>query len=615
VVLTDFGVARAAADPSVTQVGAVIGTPRYMSPEQLSGREVDARNDLFSLGVMLYELATGVRPWNGDNPIAIAINQQTTPAKPFAAMVPPSFAAMVARCIEIDPAKRPATAAEVAAAIEHATDAPAKIATALHAVQAAKPTRTLDGTPTHITTVTTVAVLPVACGPGDEYLADGMLDDLIDTLSSSPTIRVRPAGVVRGVTEPDPRVIGRKLEVDHVVIASIRRVPAGLRIAARLINVADGFQVWVQRTECTEAEILAVSETVGRGVATALSSRATIATRPTDPRAVDLYLRARAELRRFWGNHTKIAMELLTEAAAIAPTSAPILGALAFATVQTWVMRGEIEMYPVARAAIERGLAAGHGDAYLASAIFKLNHGELEEGARELGTALVRAPMSAQAHELAGRILAETEAIDEARHHLATAVALDPGRAHLIDTDLARLEALHGDWPAALARVERLKADPDRSIAQLGAMLETRFGGWRGERAVVLSASDQVMKRVDNDGPAKLLGYIRESLHTGKLDMAEWQALAERFAAPNHPKRPQVFSFQILAEVTIVIGGPEFALAALDQAQRSGLIDVIWLDRCPLFAPLKERPEFAAIREKVAQRARGVHAALRAVTG
>src|SRR5439155_17375756 len=84
---------------------------------------------------------------------------------------------------------------------------------------------------------TTIAVLPVACAQGDEYLADGLLDDLIDTLSTSANIRVRPAGLVRGASEPDPRELGRRLEVDHVVAVALRRLPDGLRLSARLISV------------------------------------------------------------------------------------------------------------------------------------------------------------------------------------------------------------------------------------------------------------------------------------------------------------------------------------------------------------------------------------------
>ncbi|CAN5751900.1 hypothetical protein BH11MYX2_BH11MYX2_16730 [soil metagenome] len=92
VVITDFGIARTAEDESVTQIGAVIGTPRYMAPEQLAGQPVDARVDLFSLGVMLFELASGKRPWSGDNLIAIAVAQQTQPPrKLFAPCFPPGF--------------------------------------------------------------------------------------------------------------------------------------------------------------------------------------------------------------------------------------------------------------------------------------------------------------------------------------------------------------------------------------------------------------------------------------------------------------------------------------------------------------------------------------------
>src|SRR4029079_13043917 len=116
--------------------------------------------------------------------------------------------------------------------------------------------------------------------------------------------------------------------------------------------------------DCSEAEILTAAEQLGRGIATALSARAG-AERPTDPRAVDLYLRARAELRRFWGSHAPAAADLLAEAAEHAPSSPPILGALAFASVQAWIMRGEPELLARARQAVDRGLAGRPGGAVL----------------------------------------------------------------------------------------------------------------------------------------------------------------------------------------------------------------------------------------------------------
>src|SRR5690606_8952045 len=117
---------------------------------------------------------------------------------------------------------------------------------------------------------------------------------------------------------------------------------------------------------------------------------------------------------------------LLEQAVEYAPTSPPILGAYAYAAVQAWVMRGEPELLPRAEQALERGLATGHGEAYLASAQYRFNRGDLERGAADLARALVRTPMSAHTHELAGKILIEVEGTTTARRHYETARGLDP---------------------------------------------------------------------------------------------------------------------------------------------------------------------------------------------
>ena len=99
VVITDFGIARSGDDAGVTQIGALIGTPRYMAPEQLAGNEVDHRADVFSLGVMLFELATGTRPWSGDTAVAIAVAQATIAPLPLTAPhIPATFAALIGQC-------------------------------------------------------------------------------------------------------------------------------------------------------------------------------------------------------------------------------------------------------------------------------------------------------------------------------------------------------------------------------------------------------------------------------------------------------------------------------------------------------------------------------------
>ena len=615
-VITDFGIARSIDDASVTQVGAVIGTPRYMAPEQLAGRGVDARADLFSLGVMLYELASGIRPWSGDSAIAIAVAQATQPARPLASsQVPAMFAELVMRCLERDPARRPATAAELSQAIASADAGGAGVTPP--ALPGAPPP---VSPPTMIPAAvgagheTALAVLPLACGPGDEYLADGVLEDLIDTLSSTPTLRVRPAGIVRARVDPDPRELGRQLEVDHVVVGSLRRTPGGLRLSARLIGVADGFQIWAHRTDCSEAEILTVSEQLGRGIAGALSARATGQTRPTDPRAVELYLRARAELRRFWGSHVQAAAELLEEAAAIAPGSVPIAGALAFASVQAWVMQTDPTLIERARAALERGLALGPPEAYLASATFRFNTGDSVGGAADLGTALLRAPMLGQAHEMAGRILVEVGEVAQARQHFTTATALDPTRAHLVSADLARLDALEGWWERADRALAVIVADPDRSIAQLGGIFQARLAGWRGDRRLMTTMAETFAPRL---GPyaGKLLELASRAAETGSIDRAAWPTFLQVFGGAGRPQRGQLMGLQLLSEIAIVLGNTEAALDTLEAADRMGLIDIVVLDRCPLFDRVLDEPRFQAVRGRVAERAALVLAAFRSAAG
>ena len=626
-VLTDFGIARSIDDPSVTQVGAVVGTPRYMAPEQLAGGATDARADLFALGVMLYEIACGARPWTGDNAIAVAVAQATQPAPPITtSRVPRAFAELVMRCLALDPDQRPASAAELGAAIAAAapdddggarTPRPtlAPRGTATPPTGTATMTMAPGGTPSFATLAeTTLAVLPFVSADEDAYLADGVLEDLIDTLSTTGGLRVRPAGLARSRAQPDPRELGRELGVDHVVVGTVRRTPTGLRVSARLIGVVDGFQIWAHRADCTEAEVLAVSAELARGIATALSTRATSATRATDPRAVDLYLRARAELRRYWGSHALAASELLEQAAALSPGSAPIAGALALATVQTWTMQSDPRHAERARLAVERGLASGHPEAFLAAATYRFNTGDLERGAADLGTALVRAPMLSQAHELTGRILVEIGPIAEARHHFETAAALDPTRAHILAMDLARLDALEGYWERSDRAVAALASNPDGALASLGEVFKTRLFGWRGDRSAILRGAERFAPRLGAEA-GRLVRFIRSAAESGALDLTSWRSYLVGFEASDRPLRGRIMGLQLLTELALGFGHYDSAVETLERADQLGFMDLVVLDRCPLFEPLATAPQFLAVRARVADRAQRVLAAFRSTAG
>jgi TolB-like protein/predicted Ser/Thr protein kinase len=621
VVITDFGIARGADDPGVTQVGAIVGTPRYMAPEQLAGREVDARADLFSLGVMLFELATGMRPWPGDNAIAIAVSQATTAPRTIdtsAGAMPAWFGALVASCLQLDPDDRPAAASDVATSFATGTVPPSKrdsgkvLAKVTAAAAPQRPHAAREAAQATLQEPTSVAVLPIACTPGDEYLADGIVEDMTDTLSTTAGIRVRPTGVVRSTTAPDPRELGERLHVDHVVTGTLRRTPAGLRIATRLIGVADGFQIWANKTDCTDAEVLSVADDLARGIAAALSTRATAVTKPTDPRAVDLYLRARAELRRFWGSHAETAAGLLEQAVGYAPTSPPILGAYAYAAVQAWVMRGEPQLLPRAELALERALATGHGEAYLASAQHRFNRAEPERGAADLARALVRTPMSAQSHELAGKILLEIEGPAPARHHYETARGLDPGRSQVIDNDMARLDALEGNWAEADRRINALLTDSDPSIQQLGFVNKARQTMWRGPIERIREISRVFMTRV-NPSAVAAFRFVDQLDRSGELDREAWRRTLNEPFDPRVPRRQLLIRTQVYVEIALAFDQADLAIEAIERLNELGFMDITWLDKCPLMEKIVEHKRFARVRREVSERASRVLAAFRSV--
>jgi len=594
-VITDFGIARTVEEPGITQIGGVIGTPRYMSPEALNGEEVDARADLFSLGVLLFELATGERPWPGDNAIAIAVAQATSEPLTMNTQttdIPPSFGELVAACLQIDPRARPASALDIGTAI----------ASGIRGVFA-RPSRQAQAAAS-----TTLAVLATQCGPGDEYLADGMREDITDTLSTASGLRVRPIGATTGT---DPRELGRALEVDHVVVSSLRRTSSGLRISARLINVADGFQIWAHRVDCAEAEILVQAEALARGVAIALSARAVEATRPTDPRAVEAYLRGRAEMRHFWGIHITRAADQLEQAVEYAPTSAPILGAYAFAAVNAWVMSSAPTAAIRARKALDRALPLGHGEAYLAAASYWMNQSDPERGAQNLGIALVRAPMSGHVHELAGRVAVEIESLEAARHHFETAIGLDPGRAEIITGDLARLDGLSGEWASADARAASLIANPDSAMRQLGYLMKSRLGTWRAQGALLLADAAQFVPNIA-EGASKIIEFMVSLGRTGTVDQAAWRRFLAMYVGTDHPQRQQLLGLQILVEGALVYDRLDIALETFAIAAQRGLMDRVWLDHCPLFARVATDPRFLEARTIVDARAARVLAAFRA---
>jgi serine/threonine-protein kinase len=597
VVITDFGIARAfdAESPNRTPVG----TPAYMAPEQVEGAAlIDARADLYALGVILYELFTGAQPWRGQTAIAVAVARLSQPPPDPRATAPglsDPLARIVLRLMARHADERFAGADEVARAL--AAAGPVHDSYVGAASTTPFPPSGLDKS---------VAVLPFRnSGPStDDYLADALTDDLIDALSMAPGLRVRARGGVLKYRDADrdPGQVGRELGVHVVVDGSVRRVGDALRITARLVSVADGFQLWAKRFERPASDLLHVVDEEAAAIADALTvARAASRESPTDPEALDLYLRARHVQQRMDANSLREALPLYEAALQRAPEDPMILAGYATAKVRAWFFGGSAEeaRHAVARAVIA---APDRAEARLALGQVHFQSGDPTSAVPELRRAIRLSPSLAEAHELLGRISVEVGRFDAAMRSLQTALSLNP---QLVSTrvELARAHGLLGNW-----------ADVWRLLGELGPeappalwTMYLRLGMWsHDEERLTLWERRAGEARHDTSLQFGLLNTFRSTQLS--VTIAE---LDRRIQGLQAGARFRTFLLQITTE--LLGERPEtsaLALTRLAEGIDNGLIDLAWIDRCPALSPLRSEPTFATLRARVAERVRPILAAL-----
>jgi eukaryotic-like serine/threonine-protein kinase len=612
VVITDFGIARAAAAADALATAALVGTPAYMAPEQIEGKSaIDERTDVYALGAMLFELCTGERPFQGETVFAVAAARLLQPPPDPRGLrpdLPTALAALVQRCMARRPEDRFASAAAVASELAALTLPPPE---APEAPAEALPSPALPSPdPRAPAGVKRVAVLPFRnSGPPEhDYLADGLTEDVIDALSMAPGLRVASRGMVMRYkgSDRDPREVGRELGVQAVVDGTVRRTGGGVRIAARLASVADGVQLWARRFDRPDAELLDVSDDAARAIAEALAvelgapgrAAGKGAEQSADAEAMDLYLQARAAYHRFFSDLGGAAsLPLFERALARAPRDPRILAGYAMARARVLNDEGTVERSAVEAAARAVELAPGSSHAHRAVAEVTFRSGDETAAVRSLRTALRLAPANAEAHELLGRILSETTLLLDARRHLRTALTLEP------EITTARL---------ALSRTHELLGEHDEA----DHLFDARFEETLPVRARVLlwrrdaRRAAEILPRVPPTSPANRVARGMLEILSG---VTPSYALALEFGLrATLGFRVRTFFLQMEAEIAVLLGDPARALTAITRATSQALFDVAWMDRCPLLAELRADPAFQAARVEVAARAAAVEQAYRA---
>jgi TolB-like protein/Tfp pilus assembly protein PilF len=534
------------------------GTLAYMAPEQLQSEPTDPRTDVFALGVVLYEMATGRRPFEAKSAaglITSILRDAPVPPSRLRPGLPGRLDRLVARCLEKEPRYRLQSAVDLGWELE-----------LLQAESEERKTRA-------------VAVLPFVDRSREqdqEYLCDGLAEELLIALSKLDGLRVasRAASFRFRQKDADVRETGRRLGVEALLTGSVRKAGERLRLTAELVNVADGFELWTDVYDRGVEDVFAVQGEITRHVAQALGlrlgegERAALG-RPaaTDVRAFDAYLQARQYYYLYSRKSMRYARELFERAIAIDPSYA-----------RAW---------------------SGIADC---CAFLYLNAGRHPEEASRADAASARAleldPGLAEAHASRGAALSLLCRHEEAERAFEEAIRLDPGlfEAHYF---YARDAFAAGDAEKAIREYEAaIRARPEDHQAPL--LVAQIFGDLgrpeeaRGVRKRGVRNAEEHLRQRPDDARALYMGANGLVALGETARGLEW---ADR-ALEIDPEDPMLL--YNIGCIKAMAGRAEEALSCLERSVAAGMRHRAWLEHDSNLDSIRSDPRFAALLHALA---------------
>ena len=427
--LADFGIAHISSTASgraLTGGGLALGTPEYMSPEQASGdSEIGVPGDVYGLACVCYEMLAGEPPLRGATARATMAKQVTERPRPIRTLrpdAPAGFERVLERALAKDPSQRFQSIVEFCDALDRA-----RTETGRH----------------FATTRRTIAVLPfvnLSPDPDNEYLSDGITDELINALAKVEGLRVASRTSVfalKGKAQ-DVRAIGALLEATEVLEGSVRRSGDNLRITVQLTSTDDGRLMWSERYDRKLHDVFAIQDEIARTIVTTLRSTTFADLFPAAPnrhtdniQAYGLYLRGRYEWNKRTSKGVAEGIKYFEQAIALDPTYALAYTGLAdsyslwldYRNVPVHEGHEKAKFYARKAIALDESLAEAH--ASLAWSLF-IYDWKWNEAAREFRRAIELDPRYAPAHQWYAFQLASQGKFDEALIEAHTALDNDP---------------------------------------------------------------------------------------------------------------------------------------------------------------------------------------------
>jgi eukaryotic-like serine/threonine-protein kinase len=580
----------------VTQVGRVIGTLDYMSPEQVRGEPPTASSDVFSFGIVLYELLHGGHPFKKNSPLATAsaiLTDQIASSGITREMMMSGLRPVLERMLAKDLNQRYPDGAALLADLKRVQSKTQE--------QIDSPSIAPRRDAAH-----SIAVLPfvnISADPENEYFSDGLAEELIGALAKMDGLRVAArtsAFRFRG-KDIDIREVGRQLGVRTVLEGSVRKAGTHLRVSVQLLNAEDGYHIWSERFDRRLEDVFAIQEEIAGAVVSQLRAKlglggmeknGAIEPASADLEAYNLYLKGRYFWNRRRPAELRKAIECFAQALELDPNFARSWAGLADCYVVEGVQgtRSPREVFPLAREAADKALAIdpNMAEAFTSlgcvEAVYEWKWAKAEEHFRK---ALALNPKYGTAHHwYATHLLIPLGRFDDARAQVVLAQQNDP-LSLPIGVTAGLISYFERDFACAADEYQRaLEMDASFSLAHYFLAEVNEEQGKYDEaveslkRALELSPDSFEVKA----GMARTLAASGQSARAGEM-----------LNALTHKAGTQYVSPVLIAQVLLGMNQPEHAIEELQHALEARATDLVWLKVRPIFDVVRHDPRVEEI--------------------
>ena len=587
--ITDFGLAKLETGADMTRTIRIMGTVAYMSPEQARGEKVDLRSDIWSVGVMFYEMLTGKLPFSRDTyqaSLYAVMQDDPEPLSSYLSGIPEMLQMVIAKSLEKDVSKRYQSLMDV---IQDLKDPYAEVA----------PPAPRGNS---------IVVLPfenMSPEKENQYFSDGLTEEIIADISKMKQLKVisRTSAMRLKGTDKDLKTIGRQLAVCYVLEGSVRKQGNELRITAQLIDAESDVHLWAEKYSGTMDDVFDIQEKVSRSIADALKvelspkEQEKIAERPIgNVQAYECYLQARQEIWRFTEESLERALELIQNGLQLVGDNALLYAAMGTAYwlyVNAGIKPGE-EFIQKAEECVEKIFSldpdSPHGH-FLRGAIH-VHKGNMQEAVVDLRLALSFDANNADALLQLARVYASSGQISSASRTVTKLLAVDP--LNTITYSLpGYLDILEGKFEKAPESYQKMSLmDPHNPLSLWFYAWSLAFAD-RNEEAFALI--DKLAENAPGTVYASLGLFIKYALQGNKREALDVITPQLEMAA----KGVEYLS-RDMAHGYALIGEKERALDWLENAVDRGFIAYPFLnDHDPFLENIRGEERFQKLMERV----------------